>query len=157
MFSRKKSSSREEKSAPVDIKQPNYKRLSINSRRVGKYSEDEHGKQSHVIHLHNVAIRNDMNRSTIYTTPQMQVCTRSLPPRGEVEMETHSKTTQLIRIESGCALVIIGPGVIHTLKEGDTIIIENADPYKVQNRSTSNALKLSIIYSPPEHDDLPTP
>jgi mannose-6-phosphate isomerase-like protein (cupin superfamily) len=76
----------------------------------------------------------------------------NLQPREEIGTETHSTTTQFIRIESGKADAVIGDDSKRfPLDENDVIVITPNTQHNIINRSDTTCLKLYTIYSPPEH------
>ena len=99
--------------------------------------------------IEKLTLHNNNYRKVLNTTKYSQLVLMSIPPKEEIGMETHPKTTQFIRVEDGRAHVIIGRKHFY-LKDGDAIVIP---PRKRHNIISTGRkpLKLYSIYSPPEH------
>jgi len=97
--------------------------------------------------LEKATLKNNYYRNVIYTTPQMQLVLMNIPTGVSIGAETHSKTTQFIRVEKGTGVAIVS-GKRYNLKDGDAIIIPAGHRHDI--RSTGD-LQLYTIYSPPEH------
>ena len=77
------------------------------------------------------------------------------PPCGEIGLEMHSDTDQLIRIEDGKALVQMGRcknqlNYQQSLSNGDVIFVPAGTWHNVINTG-STPLKLYSVYAPPQH------
>lgn len=92
--------------------------------------------------------KNTYYRRVEYTTPQMQLVLMSIPRGIEIGSEIHPKTTQFIRVEKGTGVATVGTRRV-LLKAGDALMIPPNTRHNV--KSTSQALKLYTLYSPPEH------
>lgn len=79
----------------------------------------------------------------------------SIPVRGEVGLEVHADFDQFIRIEDGCALVMMGKSDTHLryqqrVGSNYAVIIPAGTWHNIIN--TGNIpLKLYSIYAPPQH------
>jgi mannose-6-phosphate isomerase-like protein (cupin superfamily) len=87
-------------------------------------------------------------RKVISTTKQMQLVYMNLKPFEEIGAETHSDTTQFIRVEKGSGIAIVG-NKRYTLKTNTAVLI----PSKIKHNiiAGSRGLVLYTLYSPPEH------
>ena len=94
---------------------------------------------------------NPYYRKVLYTNPKQQLVLMSLPPRSEIGMETHPKTSQFIRVESGKGKAIVGD-TLYLLRSGDALIIPPNTKHNITNTSSTETLQLYTIYSPPEHE-----
>ncbi|VBB18455.1 cupin [Yasminevirus sp. GU-2018] len=93
---------------------------------------------------------NTAYRKVLFTTCNQQLVLMSLSGGEEIGTETHSHTTQFIRIEKGtCTAVLNGESV--QLKDNDAIVIPPGTEHNIINASSTQPLKLYTIYSPPEH------
>ena len=89
-------------------------------------------------------------RRVLFTTPQMQLVTMALDPHEEIGMESHSRTTQFIRVEAGSGQAIIS-GHKYILSDGVAVMIPAGCRHNII--AGSKGLKLYTLYSPPEHPD----
>lgn len=89
-------------------------------------------------------------RRVIHTTDYTQLVLMSLPPGVEIGNEIHG-LDQFIRVESGKAKVVLNNGENeYELKDDWAIIIPAGTYHNVTNTGDSE-LKLSTLYSPPNH------
>jgi mannose-6-phosphate isomerase-like protein (cupin superfamily) len=91
-------------------------------------------------------------RKVLYTNSRQQLVLMSISPRSEIGMETHPKTSQFIRIESGKGKAIVGD-TLYLLRSGDAIVIPPNTKHNITNTSATDTLQLYTIYSPPEHEE----
>lgn len=94
--------------------------------------------------------KNTYYRKVIFTTKNMQLVLMSIRPGEEIGMETHKKTSQFIRVESGKGQAIIS-GKVHKLKKDFALLIPPRKRHNIINTG-NKPLKLYTIYSPPEHE-----
>lgn len=80
----------------------------------------------------------------------MQLVLMSLKPGEAIGAETHPRTDQFFRIESGIATAVIN-GVSYHLKKDDVIIVHAGALHNIMNRSKVRPLKLYTVYAPPHH------
>lgn len=102
--------------------------------------------------LSKLTIDNSKFRNIIYTSNVMQLVLMSIKPGEEIKEEVHDKVDQFIRVELGECDVTVGDEV-HSLKQGDFIIIPKNNKHRVQNTG-QESLKLYTIYAPSEHKEL---
>jgi len=98
--------------------------------------------------LEKVVLENRYYRNVLFTTDQLQLVSMTIPTGRDIPMETHSKTSQFIRIEKGKGIAIVNK-IRYNLKPGDSIIIPAGVKHYI--KSTCD-LQLYTIYSPPEHE-----
>lgn len=96
-------------------------------------------------------LANDNFRKVIYTAKHSQLVLMTLKPGEEIGAETHT-LDQFFRFESGEGKVIIN-GEEKAVGDGVAVVIPAGVEHNVINTSSSEALKLYTIYSPPEHKD----
>lgn len=101
--------------------------------------------------LNKLTIDNSKFRNIIYTSNVMQLVLMSIKPGEEIKEEVHDTVDQFIRVELGECDVTVGDEV-HSLKQGDFIIIPKNNKHRVQNTG-QESLKLYTIYAPREHPD----
>ena len=78
-----------------------------------------------------------------------------IPPCGEIGLEVHSDTDQLIRVEQGTAAVKIGKcknqlDFQQNICKGDAVFIPAGTWHNIVNTGR-NVLKVSSVYAPPNH------
>lgn len=99
--------------------------------------------------LEKLTLSNKNYRKVLYTTSDLQLVVMCLKAGEEIGSETHSHTTQFIRVESGKAKAVIS-GKVFYLKEQDFIIIPPKHKHNIMNTGKEE-LKLYTIYTPPQH------
>lgn len=75
------------------------------SLRVGR---TDSGPNPYVINIEQTAMQNQNFRTAVRTGCHLQVTVMCIPPCGEIGLEIHQDTDQLIGVEQGTALVKIG-------------------------------------------------
>jgi len=91
-------------------------------------------------------------RKVLYTGKYAQLVVMSLLPGEEIGNEVHHTVDQFFRIEEGKAKFVFR-GEEHLVKAGDAVIVPAGTFHNVINTSTTEALKLYTLYSPPNHPD----
>lgn len=89
-------------------------------------------------------------RRVLYTTRKSQLVVMSLEPGDEIGEETHD-LDQFIRFEEGAGEIVLN-GVKHDARRGIAALIPAGVKHNVINTGDAD-LKLSSLYSPPEHRD----
>jgi len=97
-------------------------------------------------------LKNEYFREVLFTGPLSQLVVMALKPGEDIGLETHAHTDQFIRIEAGRGKAILG-GKEYELKDGSAIVIPAGTEHNVVNTSSTEALKLYSVYTPPEHPD----
>jgi mannose-6-phosphate isomerase-like protein (cupin superfamily) len=93
---------------------------------------------------------NEHFREVLFTGPLIQLVVMSLKPGEDVGLETYVDTDQFISLEGGSGKAIID-GVVYELKPGAAIVIPAGTEYNITNTSSTEALKLYIVYIPPDY------
>jgi mannose-6-phosphate isomerase-like protein (cupin superfamily) len=106
----------------------------------------------YVTNIERDTLENEDYRRVLYTGPNMQLVLMTLQPREEIGLETHDEHDQFIRIEAGTGVVLLDDER-HELRDGSAVVIPAGVEHNVINTSTSEALRLYTLYSPPEHPD----
>ncbi|HLT92710.1 MAG TPA: cupin domain-containing protein [Woeseiaceae bacterium] len=106
----------------------------------------------YVTNIEQATLENDDYRRVLFTGPNMQLVLMTLQPGEEIGLETHDEHDQFIRVESGTGKVQLG-GEEHDLSDGVSVVIPAGTRHNVVNTSSSEALRLYTLYSPPEHPD----
>ena len=78
-----------------------------------------------------------------------------IPPYGEIGLEMHPSTDQFIRIEQGCAIVIMGKSKNYmdfgqNMSKNDAVFIPAGNWHNIMNVG-KQVLKVSVIYAPLNH------
>ena len=97
-------------------------------------------------------LANENFRQVLYTAPNLQLVLMTLQPGEEIGMETHDHGDQFFRVEGGEGEAILD-GETHRLADGDIVVIPAGTEHNIVNTSTSEALRVYTIYTPPEHPD----
>jgi mannose-6-phosphate isomerase-like protein (cupin superfamily) len=97
-------------------------------------------------------LKNDKFREVLYTTQRSQLVVMTLQPGEEIGLEKHEGHDQFIRVEAGNGVAILD-GEHHKLEDGVAVIIPAGTEHNVINTSSSEAMRLYTIYTPPEHPD----
>jgi mannose-6-phosphate isomerase-like protein (cupin superfamily) len=95
-------------------------------------------------------LKNSYYRKVVYTTSGLQLVLMSLEPGEDIPEETHPKTVQFFRIESGEGLIKVGNKTVF-VQDGDSVIVPAGKKHYVANVSNESPLKMYTIYTPPEH------
>lgn len=101
------------------------------------------------------ACRNRNFRETVWTGNHLQLTVMEIPLCGEVGAELHPDTDQLIRVEAGQALVLMGEcrekmDFRRRLGPGEAALIPCGTWHNIVNDGR-RPLKLSSVYAPPHH------
>lgn len=102
------------------------------------------------VNLEQRTLRNRAYRRVLYTAPGLQLVLMSLEPGSSIGWESHSRTSQFIRVEAGRARVDMG-GSKRYLSAGDAAVIPAGTRHNVTNVSPLGRLQLYTIYSRQEH------
>ena len=104
------------------------------------------------MNIEKITKENKNYRKVLETNKNSQLVVMSLKPQEEIGFETHSHTSQYIKIEKGHVIVIMGKNNKHLyaydLTDGYSIMIP---PGFLHNVIAVIESKLYTIYSPPEH------
>ena len=117
--------------------------------------QTDYGSNPYVTNIEQMAIRNQNFRTAIWTGEHMQATLMCIPPCGEIGLEIHPSTDQFIRIEQGCAIVIIGKSKNYmdfgqNMSKNDAVFIPAGNWHNIMNVG-KQVLKVSVIYTPPNH------
>ena len=121
----------------------------------GDFPLRDFGNEPLIIDLARATKSNPFYRFALWTGEYFQVTLMSIPAGGDVGLEMHPDTDQLLRIESGCALCVMGESrermtVRKRVGENDAVIVPAGTWHDLIN--VGNApLKLYSVYAPPHH------
>jgi mannose-6-phosphate isomerase-like protein (cupin superfamily) len=98
------------------------------------------------------AVENGNYRKVLYTGEHMQLVLMSVKPGEEIGEETHLKSDQFFRFESGIGKCIVN-GIEYKVKAGDVVLVPSGSKHNVINTDANDDLKLYTIYALPNHKD----
>lgn len=104
------------------------------------------------INIEEKTLASDNFREVLYTTKRSQLVIMTLQAGEEIGMEHHDDHDQFIRVEEGEGVAILD-GERHELKDGVAVVIPAGTEHNVINTSSTSAMRLYTLYSPPEHPD----
>ena len=113
------------------------------------------GPNPYVINIGQTAMQNQNFRTAVWTGCHLQMTVMCIPPCGEIGLEIHPDTDQLIRVEQGTAAVKIGEcknqlDFQQNICKGDAVFIPAGTWHNIVNTGR-NVLKVSSVYAPPNH------
>lgn len=115
----------------------------------------DYGPQELVVNLKEVAMQNPYYRQALWTGQHLQVTLMNIAANDEIGIEIHPNHDQLITVEDGQAVVMMGKQKERLdfqthVWEGYAIIIPAGIWHNVIN-TANKALKLCSVYAPPHH------
>ncbi len=96
-----------------------------------------------------VAERSADFRRVLWTGEHTQLVVMTIPPGGEIGLETHEHNDQILNFLSGTAEAFVG-GETRTVKPGDLVVVPAGTEHNFTNTGP-NPLVLSTVYGPPDH------
>lgn len=97
------------------------------------------------------AEKNDAYRRVLFTGARSQLALMTIPPGGDIGLESHPHVEQLIFIASGQGKAIVN-GVETPLAAGDVLVATPNARHNVVNTG-SVPLHIYTVYAPPNHID----
>ena len=115
----------------------------------------DYGGAPLILNLPVAAERNEHFRQAIWTGEDLQLTVMTIPMGGEIGAEMHENLDQMLRVESGVALVRIGEDLDHLrdtrrIGTGSVLLIPRGTYHNVLNVGRE-PLRLSSVYAPPAH------
>jgi len=96
-----------------------------------------------------VAEQSPVFRRVLWTGQHTQLVIMTIPPGGEIGLETHAHNDQLLTFLSGSGEALVG-GETRPVAQGDLVIVPAGTEHNFTNTGT-NPLVLSTVYGPPDH------
>ena len=115
----------------------------------------DYGAEPLVINIEQAAENNNTYRTALWTGEHMQVTLMCIPAGGDIGPEIHPHTEQFIRIESGCALAVMGKNkellnIRQKISGGCAVIVPAGTWHNIINIGKT-PLKLYSVYAPVQH------
>lgn len=109
----------------------------------------DHGPNPFTINLRNAASHNCSSCTTLWSGSSLELQLLNILPWKSTGWKCYSETDQIIRIECGTALLILGSKKCHpnsqkTLHNGDAVFVPSGTWYNLKNISKC-PLKLSLV------------
>ena len=108
--------------------------------------------KGYTTHIEKDTGENSNFRKVLYTGKHSQLVLMSLPPKGEIGLETHPDNDQFFRFEKGVGKCLID-GNEYAVGDGVAVIVPAGAEHNIINTSETEDLKLYTIYSPAHHKD----
>jgi len=96
-----------------------------------------------------VAEKNPDFRRVLWTGKHTQLVVMTIPPGGEIGLETHEHNDQILSFLSGTGRAFVG-GETRPVKQGDLVVVPAGTEHNFTNTGP-NPLVLSTVYGPPDH------
>ena len=98
-------------------------------------------------------LENTYFRQVLFTAKHTQLVVMCLGPGEEIGDEVHSNVDQFFRIEQGEAKFVFNEKQEHLVRDGEAVVVPAGTYHNVINTSKTELLKLSTLYSPPNHPE----
>ena len=99
--------------------------------------------------IREAASTNTTFRTVLYTATHCQLVVMSLKAGEDIGEEVHA-LDQFIRCEQGAGVAAMN-SVTHVLSAGMAVLVPAGIRHNIRNTSTSEVMRLSTLYSPPNH------
>ena len=90
-------------------------------------------------------------RRVLWTGEHTQLVIMTIPPGGEIGLETHEENDQILTFVSGVAEARVG-GETRSVASGDLVIVPAGTEHNFVNTG-GTPLVLFTVYGPPDHAD----
>ena len=90
-------------------------------------------------------------RRVLWTGEHTQLVIMTIPPDGEIGVETHDENDQILSFVSGLGKAVV-EGETRDVKPGDVVIVPAGKEHNFLNDGP-NPLVLYTVYGPPDHAD----
>ncbi len=118
-------------------------------------NQRDYGLNPYVTNVERDAMKNSDFRTAIWTGEYAQMTIMCIPSCGDIGLEMHADTDQIIRVEQGCGVVMMGKKQCEhdfewMLNKGDVIFVPAGTWHNIINTGKCT-LKVSSVYAPPKH------
>lgn len=103
--------------------------------------------------IEKATLNNPFFRQVLFTGKHSQLVVMCLQPGEEIGEEVHAAVDQFFRLEEGEAKFVLDGKEEHIVGNGDAVVVPAGTRHNVINTSSTKALRLYTIYSPPNHPD----
>ena len=103
--------------------------------------------------IEKATLDNDYFRQVLFTGEHLQLVVMCLQPGEEIGNEVHPTVDQFFRIEEGDARFVFNGKEEHLVHASDAVVVPAGTYHNVINASSTQALRLYTIYTPPQHPD----
>jgi mannose-6-phosphate isomerase-like protein (cupin superfamily) len=90
-------------------------------------------------------------RRVLWTGQHTQLVVMTIPPGGEIGLETHEHNDQILHFLSGTGEAFVG-GETRPIGPGDLVVVPAGTEHNFTNKG-ANPLVLTTVYGPPDHAD----
>ncbi len=90
-------------------------------------------------------------RRVLWTGQHTQLVIMTIPPDGEIGVETHDENDQILSFVSGLGKAVVG-GKTKAVGAGDVVVVPAGVEHNFLNAGP-NPLVLYTVYGPPDHAD----
>ena len=90
-------------------------------------------------------------RRVLWTGEHTQLVIMTIPPGGEIGVETHDENDQILSFVSGLGKAVVD-GRTKKVKAGDVVVVPAGKEHNFLNDGP-NPLVLYTVYGPPDHAD----
>ena len=90
-------------------------------------------------------------RRVLWTGEHTQLVVMTIPPGGEIGMETHDENDQILQFVSGTGRAEVA-GETKDVTQGDLVVVPAGTKHNFTNTGP-NPLVLYTVYGPPDHAD----
>ena len=116
----------------------------------------DYGNEPYIANITAASCENPYYRRILWTGDYLQVALMSIPVGDEVGLERHDENDQFIRIESGCAQVLMGKSaenlnIQKRINNNFSVMVPAGTWHNIKNIG-STTLKIYTVYAPPHHD-----
>ena len=88
-------------------------------------------------------------RRVLFTGTHTQLVIMTIPPGGEIGLETHDENDQVLSFVSGVGEALVA-GEAQAVKQGDIVVVPAGTEHNFVNTG-NGPLVLTTIYGPPDH------
>jgi mannose-6-phosphate isomerase-like protein (cupin superfamily) len=101
--------------------------------------------------IEKATLNNPFFRQVLFTGKHSQLVVMCLQPGEDIGEEVHNAVDQFFRLEEGKAKFVFNGKEEHVVGNGDAVVVPAGTRHNVVNMSSTSALRLYTVYSPPNH------